>query len=137
MNHYHIKWSSKEVLDWEAFGSRAEAETAAQQLVRWGETYTIEERDEACPRCWKSLQSKAPETNPNETYPWQQAVLDALVARPEERIRKINAAQRQISARLVDQTPSDLNEQAALHDALRTLRSLLQNSKSGDKKQIA
>lgn len=51
MSHYHIHWSSKDTLDWESFASRAEAEATARKLVRLGETYTIEGRDEACPRC--------------------------------------------------------------------------------------
>jgi hypothetical protein len=57
-HHYHIHWSGKAALDWEAFGSRAEAEAAAQQLVRQEETYTIAERDEACPRCRDAMELK-------------------------------------------------------------------------------
>lgn len=51
MTHYHIHWSGRDTLDWERFSSRGEAEASAKQLVRSGETYTIEERDDACPRC--------------------------------------------------------------------------------------
>lgn len=51
MQHFHIRWSTKDTLDWESFASPAEAEASARKLVRLGETYTIEERDEACPRC--------------------------------------------------------------------------------------
>lgn len=51
MMHYHIHWSGKDILDWESFCSRADAEASAKQLVRSGETYNIEEHDEACPRC--------------------------------------------------------------------------------------
>lgn len=63
MAHYHIRWSSKEVLDWEAHPSRAEAETRAKQLARSGETYTIEERDECCPRCVEAFRLKRAEAN--------------------------------------------------------------------------
>jgi hypothetical protein len=38
-------------LDWEPFETRAEAEAVAKQLVRYGETYKIEEFDESCARC--------------------------------------------------------------------------------------
>jgi hypothetical protein len=51
MKHYHIRWSSRPILDWEPFQTRAEAEAVATQLVRDGETYDIEEFDEACARC--------------------------------------------------------------------------------------
>jgi hypothetical protein len=51
MVHYHIRWSSKELLDWEPHPSRATAEGRAQQLVQSGETFTIEKGDDACPRC--------------------------------------------------------------------------------------
>jgi hypothetical protein len=40
--HYHIWWSGG-VLDWEAFDSRAEAEAGAEQMVRLGESYVMEE----------------------------------------------------------------------------------------------
>jgi hypothetical protein len=51
MKHYHIRWSTRPVLDWEPFETRAEAEAVAKQLVRYGETYKIEEFDESCARC--------------------------------------------------------------------------------------
>jgi len=144
MFHYHICWSTKEVLDWEAFDSREEAEASAQQLVRLGETYTIVERDEDCPRCWKAFTLKTShdaKSEQNGKYPWQQAVLDALAEmRSEIRIRKVNAAQRAISARLADTI--DMNEQAAIRDALQALRALLPErtdpkSKPSEKKEIA
>lgn len=50
VNHYHIRWSESK-LDWEAFGTREEAETAAKQLVRPNENYSIEQFDGHCPRC--------------------------------------------------------------------------------------
>jgi hypothetical protein len=51
MVHYHIRWSPNVALDWQAFDTRAEAEVNAKQLVRRGETYTIEEYDGLCSRC--------------------------------------------------------------------------------------
>ena len=59
MTHYHIRWSSKEVLDWEAFDTRVEVEASAKQLVRPGETYSIEEQDETCPRCRTAMETKS------------------------------------------------------------------------------
>lgn len=49
--HYHIRWSTKEDLDWQAFDTAAEAESAAANMVQSGETYTVEEVDEICSRC--------------------------------------------------------------------------------------
>ena len=49
--HYHIRWSGKAMLDWEGFRTREEAEARAKQLMRLGETYTIEDFDGDCPRC--------------------------------------------------------------------------------------
>jgi hypothetical protein len=51
--HYHIRWSN-EALDWEPFKTRAEAESSAKQLMRFGESYTIEEFDSDCPRCFEA-----------------------------------------------------------------------------------
>ncbi len=48
--HYHIRWSQL-VLDWERFDTREEAEERAEQLVRDGESYTVEEFDGECARC--------------------------------------------------------------------------------------
>ena len=143
MLHYHIRWSTKAVLDWEAFESRAEAEKAAQQLVRHGETYAIEERDEHCPRCWKSFHVKIQDSDPSREYPWQRAVVDALQeTRPEQLIIKISAAQLAMSARLLDPAPPDRNEQAAIRDAIKALRSLAPkrskaNEERSDEKETA
>ena len=51
--HYHIRWShfSGSNLDWEAFPNRDDAEGRAQELVRPGESYTIEQFNGDCPRC--------------------------------------------------------------------------------------
>jgi hypothetical protein len=49
--HYHIRWSNGK-LDWERYGSRAEADAGARKLMRVGESYTIEEfSDIGCARC--------------------------------------------------------------------------------------
>jgi hypothetical protein len=49
--HYHIRWSDSK-LDWERYNTRAEAEAGVRQLMRVGETYTVEEfSDSGCPRC--------------------------------------------------------------------------------------
>jgi len=51
--HYHIRWSGSG-LDWERFGTRQEAEKAASQLARPGETFTLEHiSDKACTQCRK------------------------------------------------------------------------------------
>ena len=54
--HYHIRWSTVG-LDWESFGSSAEA--SAKQLVRPSETYTIEEYGSECARCRDALNAKS------------------------------------------------------------------------------
>ena len=59
MTHYHIRWSGREVLDWEAFSNHADAEASAKELVRWGESYTIEELNGNCPRCGEAKKSKS------------------------------------------------------------------------------
>jgi hypothetical protein len=48
--HYHIRWSSAS-LYWQRFNTHAEATVRATQLMRPGETYTIEKLDAHCPRC--------------------------------------------------------------------------------------
>ena len=59
MTHYHIRWAQIPLLDWESFNTRVEAEAAAQILARPGETYTIEEYDETCPRCRAAMNVKS------------------------------------------------------------------------------
>lgn len=56
--HYHIRWSGIAALDWECFSTRAEAEATARQLVRQEETFSVEERDETCPRCREAMELK-------------------------------------------------------------------------------
>lgn len=51
--HYHIRWSDSK-LDWERFSTRQEAERAATQLARPGETFTLEHVDDkTCIQCLK------------------------------------------------------------------------------------
>jgi hypothetical protein len=49
--HYHIRWSGVARLDWESFSTPAQADVSANQLMRRGETYTIEQYDQSCTRC--------------------------------------------------------------------------------------
>ena len=57
--HYHIRWSGKATLDLESFSTPKAAEASAKQLARPHETYTIVERDEACPRCQETMKPKS------------------------------------------------------------------------------
>jgi hypothetical protein len=51
--HYHIRWSDSK-LDWERFRTPQEAEQAARQLARPGETFTLEHADDnTCGQCLK------------------------------------------------------------------------------------
>jgi len=38
--HYYIRWSDSK-LDWKPFSTREEAEQAARQMLRPGETFTV------------------------------------------------------------------------------------------------
>ena len=50
--HFHIHWSDTELVDWQRFDLYADAETAANELVRPHETYVIETfNNDACERC--------------------------------------------------------------------------------------
>jgi hypothetical protein len=51
MTHYHIRWSTTSLLDWQRFETRPEAQQAAKGLVGSGETCEIEEVDTSCARC--------------------------------------------------------------------------------------
>ena len=62
MNHFHIRWSSG-VLDWERYSSRGDAESGAKKLMQYGETYTIEEQGESCPRCPDVVRAKLRQAN--------------------------------------------------------------------------
>lgn len=61
-------------------------------------------------------------------YPWQQSVLEAFMASPDSLGPKIAIAQRAISARLA-RSHIDPEEHLALHDALRALGVLTQETK--------
>ena len=80
-------------------------------------------------------------SGPNSNYPWQQAVRDAFMEGNAGRLlERINAAERAIAARLCDLAPTNLDEQAALRAALRSLRLLFpaeRKEESGEKKDIA
>ena len=101
--------------------------------MRPGETYSIEEHDQACPRCVAALNLKTAHDTPAKAifrYPWQQLVSDAFQeARPEWVPWKVNAAQRAISARLRDKTPTTLDEKIAIREALQTLQALFPEPK--------
>lgn len=56
--HFHIRWSAGSALDWEAFGTRVEAEATARRLARTHESPRIEERNGACKRCLTFSQEK-------------------------------------------------------------------------------
>ena len=59
--HYHIRWSDSK-LDWERFSTREEAEQAARQLARPGETFTLEHVDDkSCMPCQKVSQTRVRE----------------------------------------------------------------------------
>jgi hypothetical protein len=57
MVHYHIRWSSSKI-DWQVFNTEQEAQIQAANLVRPGETYTIDKFGEECPQCRTGLISK-------------------------------------------------------------------------------
>lgn len=76
-----------------------------------------------------------------QKYPWQQAVLDALMElQPDRQRDKITAAKRAVSERLL-RNPKDLDEQLALKDALFTFEMLFPKkqpkAEPNDKKEIA
>jgi hypothetical protein len=67
-------------------------------------------------------------SDPNLQYAWQQALLDAFIEfHPEQMREKLTAAERAISARLL-QKPTDPHEVQALRDALLALRTLFRES---------
>lgn len=61
--HYHIRWSDSK-LDWERASTREEAEQAAKQLVRPGETFTLEYIDDVtCMQCLKMTKFGSEQVN--------------------------------------------------------------------------
>jgi len=54
--HYHIRWSDSKV-DWQAFGSPAEANASAEKLARPGETYAVEKFEDICWRCAQFMEA--------------------------------------------------------------------------------
>jgi hypothetical protein len=61
-------------------------------------------------------------------YPWQRAVLDAFLVPHDALPTKINAAQKAISARLIEPQQPDFIERIAIDDALRALKVLLEEA---------
>jgi hypothetical protein len=62
--HFHIRWSGKATLDWEGFRTREEGESKCKkQLMRLGETYTIEDFDGDFPRCLDAWNLKSSQGN--------------------------------------------------------------------------
>jgi hypothetical protein len=49
--HFHIHWINHDNSDWEPFDTRQDAHDRALELVRPGETFTIEECRAPCPVC--------------------------------------------------------------------------------------
>jgi hypothetical protein len=66
ITHYHIRWSGKVLLDWQSFSTPEEAKASARQLVRLGETYTIEEYDETCLRCQAAMKANSMHSSFND-----------------------------------------------------------------------
>lgn len=79
---------------------------------------------------WKSMRQRT--ADPNLRYPWQEAVLEALIEYPPVR-DKIHAAEGAISARLCQKT-SDAEETVALHDALVALQIVFPEIKPGSER---
>jgi len=66
-------------------------------------------------------------------YPWQRFLLDAFMEfDPKQLPAKVGAAQRVIAERLCDIGPADMDEQIALQDAKRSLRTLFPQSVGAD-----
>jgi hypothetical protein len=138
MSHFHILWSNSK-LDWERFDSREEARRGAEVLVRLGETYTIEQFDDDCPRCRQFAEKYRNQTEPETKYPWQKLVFEALRETDAAKLAaKINAAEQAIAQRLCLRT-LHLEEHAAIQGALRVLRVLIEERKAaakpGEKKE--
>ena len=80
-------------------------------------------------------------TNKGLRYPWQQLVSDVFTETNREELpKRINIAERAISARLLDVTPSKPDERVALKEALAALHRLISETRrkqSGGKEEIA
>lgn len=57
--HYHIYWSDKGKLDWEAFDAKREATERALELASPFETFVIKTQDEASCTACKKMQAVA------------------------------------------------------------------------------
>jgi hypothetical protein len=49
--HYHIRWSGESPLNLQSLATAEEAHSAAKQIVRSGESYSIEKFDGDCIQC--------------------------------------------------------------------------------------
>lgn len=59
--HFHIHWSGAELADWQRFDLYADAESAANELVRPHETYVIETfNNDTCQRCQSIHAERSP-----------------------------------------------------------------------------
>jgi len=59
VQHFHIRWSGAK-LDWEPFPTQEKAERQAKELVRPGETFTVEQFNGDCPRCLEIVKVNPP-----------------------------------------------------------------------------
>jgi hypothetical protein len=48
---FHIRWSVKDLVDWQRFQTRQDAIRLASELARPGEICTVEEHSPDCPFC--------------------------------------------------------------------------------------
>ena len=55
--HYHIRWTKKNILDWEPFNTKHEALSHAIGFARAGDVFTIEEVSTPCPVCGAKVAS--------------------------------------------------------------------------------
>jgi hypothetical protein len=77
-------------------------------------------------------ESSSRDSKQNLRYPWQELVVEAFgEPHPENVPLRINAAERAISARLVDPNPFELAERLAIGEALLSLRRLLAQVRAG------
>jgi hypothetical protein len=51
-SHFHIKWKESNRFDWQRFETESDASTRAAELVKPGETFSIETSgNDDCPYC--------------------------------------------------------------------------------------
>lgn len=123
---YEIRGSENRLVDiCSGFSTQKEARNAGQRMKRMINCF-----------CFPNLEmlsvitKESPEAHcvplPNLQYPWERLVFDAFLEPNRQNLpRKMNIAERAISARLLDSAPSELDEHIALREALLALRRLL------------